>query len=195
MQIKRIETKSDREKREKRNKMFIGIVLVIVMLLSTAGYAIIERGKEDKVVYNGIKFTKTDNGWTWITQNFEMLTQFNPREVKNISSNVVSTASKFISSNVYFVAYRFDEKAASDEIYRNLRPSRSQYVCLEENANDTECADLPLKSCLKDNVFVVLVKNETKIYEQDNCVFIESDSDNIIKAADRFLFGAFGVIE
>lgn len=100
----------------------------------------------------------------------------------------------------YLVAFSTDEKMAADEIFRNLPVSHIQLACFEEDANRTECADLPLKNCFDDRILAVKIirdENETVVpraFQQNKCLFIESDSANITMAGDRVLFSLYGIM-
>ena len=75
-----------------------------------------------------------------------------------------------------------------------------QLACLEEQANMTECLSLPVKTC-RDILIVVRGKTAnnsefvpSRVYQQENCIYIEAETKNLIKAADRLLFGLYGVM-
>ena len=61
---------------------------------------------------------------------------------------------------------------------------RVQEACLGQCERD-----LPEKSC-EDHIIVYREKSENRVYQDDNCVFIEGD----MKAVDAFLYSAFGEI-
>jgi hypothetical protein len=57
--MKRLVSKSERERRAKRNQIIVGIVLVFLMVLSVLGFALQGNAgnqEEDKIVYNGLEF-------------------------------------------------------------------------------------------------------------------------------------------
>ena len=73
-----------------------------------------------------------------------------------------------------------------NEIYRNLTGivERTQAACIEEK----ECPeDWPIKDC-SNNFIIIKESNESKIIQQDKCVFIYGESENLTQIADGFLF-------
>ena len=193
MQIKRIETQEEKEKRDKRNKTIIGIILVLLMVLSTAGYAVMDRGKTSKVKYNGLTFEKTDQGWYTKTSQFELTTSFNPNEVKNISYNLGFLTLNDFSGSVFIDANRYEEKQIANELFKNLAVSRVQFACLKEEENMTECAELPIKDC-NNLMFIIKKTNETKMFNDNKCIVINAKDEDLLRTADRFLFGIYGII-
>jgi phosphotransferase system HPr-like phosphotransfer protein len=195
MQLRKIETKKEQERRQRRNELIVGIFFIVIMILSTIGYSI-DREKEEKVVFNNIKFIKTAQGWK---ADNGLLTRFLPKQVSNISTNILITADYFNGKKIYFSAQSYNELEAANEILRNIKIEKWQLACLEGEENKTGCENLPIKNC-KENDIIVLreQKNETeektKIYRDERCIFIEAGSEELIKAADRFIFTIYKIL-
>jgi len=188
--MRKILTQGEKEKKETRNKLIIGLVLVAIMVLSTVGYSFFS-GSEDaraEMSYNGIKFVLNENNlWQFKIQNFEFLTSFNPQETENISAPVLKTISDFYGKPLFFVG----SGEAKQEIERNLGDftSRVQEACIEEKNCKEE---LPIKNC-SDNIIIIEEKEDVKISQEENCVFIFSPYDEQVRAADAFIFKVLGV--
>ena len=57
--MRAIENKAEKEKKQKRNQIVIGGILIALMVLSTAGYATFNNSKTSETTsfkYNGLKF-------------------------------------------------------------------------------------------------------------------------------------------
>lgn len=188
--MRKILTQGEKEKKETRNKLIIGIILVAIMVLSTAGYSFLSGSEEKRteITYNNLKFVLNENGlWQFQTQNLDFLTSFNPQETENISVPVFKTISDFYGKPLFFVG----GGQAKQEIARNLGnfPSRMQEACIDEK----NCkGELPIKNC-SDNIIVIEEKEEIKISQEENCIFIFSPYDEQIRAADAFIFRVLGV--
>jgi hypothetical protein len=66
---------------------------------------------------------------------------------------------------------------------------RFQDAC-PEKTNCTE--DWPTKDC--SNNFIIIKKaNESKIYQNESCVFIEGREENLTQITDEFLFKITGI--
>lgn len=188
--MNRIMTKEDIEKKEKRNKLILGIVLVALMLFSTAGYALFSSEKTGtiKVQYKGIDFIYGEDGyWHFFINNVEFATQHNPLETENITSSLTARLESFSNQNLYFT---YDsERYATEELARNIGrlSSRVQYVCLGECEQD-----LPVKNCTE-NIILVQDSNQTLIKQEDNCIYILSNTENSVRAADKLIFDLLGI--
>ena len=203
--MKKIETKSEREKKQRRNQIIVGIILVAIMLLSTAGYSIMDRsarqqqGQGEKKQYNNFEFVSSGGLWQLQNQNFGLVVRYLPQDVENISYSARLSQDFFSGREVYFSALNDETKIAANEIAKNLPALRVQLACLEEQENMAECSELPLKTC-KDTLIVINGQgNETefassRVYQDENCIYIDSTAKNLIRAADRLLFGVYGVM-
>lgn len=201
--MQKIETKSAREKKQRRNQIIIGIALVSIMMLSTLGYSIMDRSssqeKGETRIYNNFRFLSSAGLWKIQSQDFNLATRYLPQEVSNISYSAVLSPASFSGKEVYFSALSAETKLAASELAGNLPSLRAQFACTVKQENITECSDLPVKTC-KDNFIIITAKQEeqgfspSRIYKEENCIYIEAESKNLIRAADRLLFGIYDVM-
>jgi len=189
MQLKKLETKAQIEKRDRRRKMTVGILLALIMILSVLGYAGREE-KEEKATYGGYTFTKQDE--RWYCKELGISTLFLPQETENISAAIPFSASDFSEfSRLYFSALSPAELQGKEEIAKNLQLELHE-ACLEEQAELPGCENLPLKNCsTRIIVLKELKEGGSKIYTQEQCIFIEATANEMLKAADKFLFGIY----
>ncbi|MBU0958009.1 MAG: hypothetical protein KKF56_04340 [Nanoarchaeota archaeon] len=189
--MRKIETKESREKKDKRNKLIIGIILIGLMVVSTAGYASFGGGggddSESKVVYNGYEFFELGNGyWGTVYGEGELITAYNPEETEEIIVPYV-TLNQYYGNILYFDS---ESKEIKDEISRVLFPyvTRIQDGCLYED----DCqGDWPIKNCTS-NMIIVRNSPETYIQKEDNCIMINYVNESL-KVADAFIFRAFEI--
>lgn len=188
-------TKEEQEKKNKRNQFIIGIILILVMILSTAGYAITSGDKveNDKIKYNGIDFVQKDGYWYFDKDGQQFATVYNPIETENISVSFFAPGwIDYSDKPLYFVG-NFQEP--NYEIKRNMYNLvlRIADACLiGENCTQ----DLPLKNCLEDNVIIIQEPEKEEgetIKKNEKCVFIRADIQNQTRYADAFLFKILGI--
>ena len=193
--MKKIVLKSETEKKKNRNQFLIGVILVGLMLLSTAGYALTSKSDTSSssgqvVSYNGIKFIKNSAYWdfNFNGQNYETL--YNPGETREVSISANLGSVNLQNKPIYFVG---DDESIG-ELAKNLNSQvlRIQKACLSEN----NCSgNYPIKDC-SDNVIIIKTpaENETSgISRTNNCIFIVSNSTEQTKYSDAFLFKVLGV--
>ena len=196
--MRQIETKSSKKKKESRKWMVIGIILVAVMIIGTLGYGFLSRqelggSNIKKESYKGVEFIMTDSGfWYAAISGYGFYFKHLPKETENISVPF-ARLEEYYYKPLFFV-FNDGDMAAKGEIYRSLKDFTSSYPqdsCLA----GAECEDnqLPEENC-SSNIIIFNVKNETSIHREENCVFIESPAEDMVRAADAFLYRLLGVI-
>lgn len=190
--MKQIETKEIKERKATRNKTIIGVILAVLMLLSTVGYAFFSMEKADtspvqKVRYNNLDFYKQGDFWQVQVSGYAFYFYYLPNETEKVFLN--RTLKDYNGKPLYFV----NEGAAEQEVARNLVSfvSRMQQACLE---NESCTDDAPMKTCT-DNILIIKEESSltnTIVRQEDNCIFILSN--NTIRSADSFVYRVLGVI-
>jgi len=192
--MRKIELAGDKEEKEKRKKMWLTIIMVGIMALSTAGFALNFASTETKK-YNGFKFERSDSGWT--TGSLPVATTYLPSDVENISSSGSFQSSDF-SAKAYIILGQ-SIRAPAVELISALPLKNSQMACLPEQENDSDCSDLPLKSCYdadsQNAVIIFKESNETSLSYRGYCLQIQGDEEGLLKAADKAVFMAYGIIK
>ncbi len=192
--MRKIVARGEKEEKARRNKIIIGSVLVIIMVLSTAGYALFSGEKvnsSEKITYNGIDFARGDSGvWVFEVQGTQFLTQYNPQETQDISSLILRSPGDYSGQPLFFLG----QSGARREIEYNLRNivTRTQEGCIagyEKRCNN----ETPIKNCSMDNIIIIEESNNTKITQEENCVFIEAPYDNQTLVGDAFIFKLLGI--
>jgi len=187
--MRKIITVQDREKKETRNKVIIGIVLVVLLVFSTAGYAFYRTGSDEikKILYKDIEFVLQNDGlWHAEVQGNELKTVFNPEETENISGFLSISLLNYQNKPLYF-SYDSDRQGVG-EVVMNIgsHVGRVQHVCLDECEED-----LPVKNCTE-NIIIIREGEETLIKQEDSCIYISGKGD-IIRASDAFIFKLFKI--
>jgi hypothetical protein len=181
--MKKIKTREYREKKERRNKTIIGVILAGLMLLSTAGYAFYNREGGEKIRYNNVVFERGEDGLWHFFIDKEYSTIYNPKELENISVNTELNLNDYKNKPLYF---SYDSKVKSiNEILRNLGRfiSRTQKVCTEECSEN-----LPVKNCSEERIIIIRDGGENVITKEENCVYLISNQGESLKVADKFIF-------
>jgi len=193
--MKKIITKSQKQRKDRINQIIIGIILIGLMFFSVLGYAL--GGKEEesleKVEYNKVEFLQDNSGyWNFEVNNKNFLTKYNPEETKDISFISYFNLNSYSGKVLYFDS-EFQEPNL--EIARNL----NEFILRVQNAckSEEDCKEnYPIKNCSRDNIIIIKEINEGEkenIYQEDNCVFITASLGNQTKYADAFLFKVLGI--
>jgi len=195
--MQKLMTRAEEAKKNQRNQLIIGIILVGLMIFSTAGYSLMDKsgtsGSNSEVTYKGINFVKSNEYWTFTSGGYEFITRYNPDELKDINVFNQLTLSNYKDKPLYFVT---DSGQPEQEIARNLNQRfalRIQNACISEK----NCLQsLPVKNCSVDNVIIIkdISEGETpNIYQDGNCVYINAPQINQTMYADALLFNILGI--
>jgi hypothetical protein len=190
--MRNIETKKEAEKKQRRNQWIIGGILILVMLGSTFGIIVNSFGtgsSTGKVKYNGYTFLNENDFWTTMIGSYKFIFKYNPTQVERINTTQIRSLSAYSGIPVYISS---EDYVSEVEIYRNLGNVvlRFQGACLD---NDTNCPEnWPVKDC-SNNFIIIKITNESRIYQDENCVFIEGKQENLTQMTDEFLFLITGI--
>jgi len=209
---------AERERQERKSRMVtisVAVFIILTLVFSTLGFFYsgqdVDENKNPEYDYNGIKFVQVNGIWTFSTPQGQGTATFLPTLVKDIKcvncEKLTRDSLRTENSKVYVVAFTQQENQAASELTSSIQLyTNIQRACLQEQENDPECLDLPLKSCKgNEKIFIFKEeeeeKNETLVIKQENCLFIKGNkgnkekSDDLIKAADRAIYQIYGVLK
>lgn len=174
--MRKIESAEEVERRRNRNSKYLTFFMLAILLVSTIGYAFFMGDKEDS------GNTSTNEDVQWIDIGEQRVYLSNPKSAtENISVDINANLGFYGGEQVYVVS---SSQTVSNEIFAVLGrvAGRMQNACY---GNCTE--NLPEKDCA-DKLIVWDPTKEDKVYQEDNCVFIDGD----LRAVDAFLYKIFG---
>jgi len=185
--IRKIKTQEDLDREKRRNQIIIGSVMILLLVVSTAGYSLMSGDSNDKsfAEEEGFDFFRENNLWKVNVNSQIYGFQYLPSEVVNVSINGTYDISTYSGQPLYFVG----NSPAIPEILNNLQRYvlRSQEACL----NGTNCTgNLPVKGC-DSNLIIFESGDETRVYKKENCVFVVGEH---VRATDKFLYEALKII-
>ena len=188
--MRKLKAKGSEAKRQKKNQIIIGGILIFVMFGSVFGVIVGSFNSDNtnsKIEYNGFEFVKQSNFWVLEIGDLYFMFRYNPNEVQEIETEV-----KFLNNYYNKPLYiSSEDTSATSEIVSNLNQVtlRMQNACLYEESCE---GDLPIKTC-EDNFIIIQKKNDTRIVQEDNCVFIQGPQENLTRISDEFLFSILGI--
>ncbi|MAG02653.1 hypothetical protein CMI42_04920 [Candidatus Pacearchaeota archaeon] len=189
--MRKILSESEKARKRRSGQLVIGVVLIILMLFSSVGYAFLNNTDStsvNRVNYNGLDFSSDGYYWYFEKYDKEFITSYNPQDLEDegISFSSSFDITDYDGAVVYYVG---EMNEGIVEIDSNL----NSYLLRSSRACIGECEeDLPIKGCV-DNLIVFEESDNERIYQRDKCVFIASKVQNRLKYADAFLFDALGI--
>jgi hypothetical protein len=192
--------KDSEKKKQKQGIVILGIILVLLMVFSTLGYAFYgslqnQRGGGESVEHNGIEFENQGNGWKFDIDGYEFLTRFNPLEVSNISVVISSSLNEISSDKLYFSSSSLIDLPQSgvSEIAFNLQDFllRTNLACLDESCEE----NYPIKNCTDSNIVIFEEDSGfTRIRQEEKCIYVHYAEGEELRATDALIFKLLEII-
>lgn len=180
--MRKIEKAEIIEAKNRVRTRWLTIMILGLLVLSSAGYAFFANPDSGtKKTSNGLV---QDIGGAWAFQysGQSQQVQTSPDEVRNISVEIVTSLQTFSGAIVY---YDISNQGIAYEIVSNL----ARYTGRMQPACYGNCSlGLPQKDCSQ-NMIVWNQSSVNRVYQRQNCVFIEGD----MKSADAFIYKLFGL--
>ncbi len=180
--MRKIETEETREKRRKRNTAIVSFVMLGILLLGTVGFAFSFGGGQNNEVVD-VGTGAPPGKWGVTVGDRTVYLSNSPESSMEVDVNIERNLESYLGKGVYVSS---NDSLILGEIGSSLGlySGRIQRACYGECEED-----LPEKSC-EDNVIVVQDNEDKRVYQEDNCVFINGG----LKEVDAFLYSIFGVI-
>ena len=179
------EEKRKEERRKKRNMIILSVLLIGILVFSTAGGFFSGIGDESGNGADGSAEGVQQVGDEWVLNANGQVFRFgsSPEDARNVSIQIKSSFSDLYGKTLYVAS---ENDAAYYQIYMNLGNylERVQQVCY---GNCTK--NLPEKNC-STTMIVFKQSSEDKIYQEEGCVFIDGN----LRTVDAFIYKLLGLI-
>ncbi len=171
---------------EQRRTRILSVLLLLILLGSTAGYAFLYYGESGATSSDaGIKegsVQETSAGWSFTADGKTLTLQKSPAEVADSLISVAKNPADYAGTTLYI-------DASNQAIFAELASTIGSYALRIQPACYGSCErNVPEVSC---NETLIVWKDvaDNRVYSQDNCVFIEGDMSTV----DAFIYNVFGL--
>ena len=176
--MRKILSEKESEKKRKTNTLILSVVMLGVLVIGTIGYGFMSNptASDNTDEETNEKIRNVGDKWEINYNNNLFYLDNSLDDVKNISVTSYSTLSNLASSTLYI-------SSSNDAITSELYGILSRYTKIQKACYGKCNEDLPEKNCT-DNLIVWKDSTENKVYQEENCIFIEGD----LRAVDAFLY-------
>lgn len=190
--MRKIKSAADVTRVQRRNNIILGVVMIVLLTLSSVGYSLMSADGESENVVSELGFDFVRDGGLWKvnigTEIFGFM--YLPSELGDVDvDNISVELGIYFGQPLYFV----NPGEGVGEILNNIGRYilRNQESCFLEDLGDlTSCeGNLPVKDC-GSNLIVFYEGNDTRVYAEENCVFISGD---VLMGSDAFLYEVLGI--
>ena len=186
--MRKITSREADERKAKRNRMILGFFLVFIMFFSVAEYAFLSNPdtptnpEANSINYNGFKFTPQNGYWILNKDGTNFIFRYNPNQVEMTNSSLNNLES--YKNKPLFI--KTQNLASESELRTNLAPFVNGIIITDNE----KCGDntIIIAGGTESPPLQNPLKNQSRIYQKENCVYIESAGSDSIKLTDEFLF-------
>lgn len=188
VQIRKIESNEVSERKQRRNTLILSIVMIGILLFSTAGYFSLKENDGGAGSDEGVQ--NYGDSWVFNYNGEQIRLSSPPKAAENVSILLFKSLSDYAGKTVYVAS-------ESEAQFYEVSSTVGRYTERMQPACYGKCdKNLPEKSC-NDTMIVIQNFGESessylkgKIYEESGCVFIDGGID----AVDSFIYKIFGMI-
>ena len=169
-----------------------------------------ELDEDEGYVYNGYSFVKYDDFWNTeiksssTNQTYSMMFRFGPREVENISIEGSLNISLFNDATSYYgtfnpLGFGGDFSAvtlAVSDFHIGMTKVFQKTPIAACDRNETRaCSTRPIVRCdtTQDLVFYVEENTKPRVIFDNNCIIVQGQGFDVVRAVDRTLFQLYGI--
>lgn len=188
-----------RKEKKSRWGTFWVIFISFIMISSVIGF--LYGGETDQFKYKGLKFRRTQNQWSAIINDRQLVFDYFPTEVEqiNLSEDIITALlNKPEIDTTSDTDDLFSEEIALAQ-YNMAITLNNLNVYIRRGFTTNSTFGLPIITC-KNATFAVPVvylkrSNQTAITLENNCIIAEAENNiDILRAKDRLLYSMLGII-
>lgn len=181
-------------------KTWMSIFISAIMILSVIGFALTFTEPEHQLEYNGIKFSRTQQGWQAKINNIKMQFVYHPLELEDISLDEGAKAA--LDTRVMWFSYSpedtYAREVADALFYMEEKLNNADKIYVQRALLNNTGYVLPEVTCANATITVpvLILKsgNETTIKHENGCIIATAeDSRDIYRIADKILYEALEV--
>lgn len=170
--MKKIKSLEDSEKERKRNVKILSIIMLVILLSSTLGFAF---------SFGGFLNNNQENSEQQENNLDNFVLSYTEDEVKEIKTIPGLNVNDYLGRPLYI------DSNSSGVVINELAMALSSKALRIQEACYGSCEkNLPEKDC-SENLIIYRKSEQHKIFKEENCIFIEGD----IKTVDAFIYSLF----
>jgi len=188
--------------------LFVVILIAVILSFRHMPTGMFSKEEKQSYSYNGFVFTNITGLWFTEIQKagtnkvFRVPLHYGPRELQNVTINgdVVpfqNLSELYITFDPVGEDFSYIALAAS-ELSINLAQTLGITPIAACTKNETQiCYDRPIIDCESSGLPAICLRHAepAMVYVENNCIFVQGQERNLMKAADRLLLKWFSVMQ
>ena len=173
--MRHLETQTQKEELERKRARYIGIFLLLIMVVSTAGYALLSYASTSPEPQNPSSDVSGRSSFVVGGQTLSLT--YPPEDLVNISMNFNSTLRDYQGIPIYV-------SSENQVLLYELSSTLGRFTSKMQKACYGSCTkNLPERNC-SDPFIIIHESDELKVSQNNQCIFIQGD----LRSVDAFLY-------
>jgi hypothetical protein len=193
--------------------LFLTLVVLIVAVIAIPRLfpeptrKIISLGGDDydtsSYEYNSFFFTYKDGAWFSAVQTgntiYDIAYRYGPRDLEDVK--VLGDIERVRYAKYVYITLDIEDgdkwtTFANAEVAINLARHFNNEIRAACTTDHPDCEGVPVKNCnnTDEPIIYYRVAPGPLIEEKDNCIIIQGEGEDIVKAADRFMYMMYGIM-
>jgi hypothetical protein len=187
------------------------IILVVCTALAFAAFFFVssqKKAEETAFTYNYFKFQKQDGIWYTESQSgknlYQIAMRYSPKELEdvNVTGDILGLKAKW---GFFYITFDPTAQSFKDVTMANAEISTKlvQHFAIGLAPACTKpaqaCEDMNVTIATCDNATIpVIFLNQAPgplVEIRGNCAIVQGENDDIVRAADRFMYGMYGIMK
>ncbi|MBW2985580.1 hypothetical protein KY313_02905 [Candidatus Woesearchaeota archaeon] len=197
-----------KKKKDKSLKYLIyGVTIIIAIFLILFIMGKILPQKDGGYYYNGFSFVKGKDMWFTQIQPpgenklYTIELRYGPRDLEEIP--IIGNPEIFLTINKTYITFNPEDNnlkyigLAIGDIDLNLIKVLGIELVAACTKNHSACSDRPIKNCENTKAPVILVQQDPVAFveQKGNCLIVQGNDFELVKAADRLLLYLYGIMD
>ncbi len=193
--------------------LFLTLVVLIIAVIAIPRLfpeptrKIISLGGDDydtsSYEYNSFFFTYKDEAWFSSVQTgntiYDIAYKYGPRDLEDVK--VLGDIERMKYAKYIYITLDIEDgnrwtTFANAEVAINLAKHFNNEIRAACTTNHPDCEGVPVKNCnnTDEPVLYYRVAPGPLVEQKDNCIIIQGEGEDLVKAADRFMYMMYGIM-
>jgi len=186
------------------------LITIILLLFAGAKFFSDDTPEYETMTYNNWEFTKIAGMWWFEWQKddtvYQVPLRFNPLDAKGIPVVGKINTTKFNAEDYVYITFDLSNDSnqqfpilalAATELTQNIASAiKRTPIASCTNNNSEACIERTIKNCKNTDEPVILLHEggQSGVLLADNCIILQGDGIELVKAVDRLLYHWYGII-
>ncbi|MBD3164842.1 hypothetical protein GF323_06615 [Candidatus Woesearchaeota archaeon] len=188
-----------RRKKKNYGAIIVSLFIAFIMVTSILGYIFGQDSGNDTVMYDGIKFVLTPEGWKTNYNGNTYIFSYTPSDLEDINFTEDINFKGLLEIDLTYDVNSSYREGIAEAIFRFSNNAEKQGIFIRQGFTGNNTYSVPIITCDDATEFIPVIYykegNESNAENRGNCLVIESDEPNYFSAyTDLIAYKILGIM-